>query len=134
MKTTTIKQVAIIPASPEKVYKALLSSKEHSEFTGAEAKISDKIGGEFSAHGGYITGRNIKLVKGKMIVQSWKPTESNWPDTHWSEAIFELRKKGTGTEIMFTHKEVPAASAKTFANGWKEYYWKPMAAYFKKKK
>lgn len=44
MKTKTIKQKAIFPASPEKVYKALMNSKEHSAFTGAEAKIKDKVG------------------------------------------------------------------------------------------
>lgn len=134
MKTKTIKQKAIIPASPEKVYKALLSSKEHAAFTGAEAKISAKQGGFFSAHGGYITGKNLKLVKGKKIIQTWKATEPNWPETHFSEVIFELKKKGNGTEIIFTHNEVPAVSAKTFADGWKQYYWIPMKKYFKSKK
>ena len=134
MKTKTIKQKAIIPASPEKVYKALMSSKEHSAFTGADAKISDKVGAKYSAHGGYIDGKNLKLVKGKKIVQSWKAAEPNWPDGHFSTVTFDLKKNSKGTEITFTHDEVPAGNAKSLANGWKEYYWKPMKKYFQSKK
>lgn len=73
-------------------------------------------------------------MKGKKIIQSWKVTDANWPETHFSEVIFELKKKGIGTEINFTLELVPAASAKTFVNGWKKYYWQPMKAYFAKNK
>lgn len=134
MKTKTIKQKTILPAEPSAVYKALMSSTEHSAFTGAEAKIKDKVGTSFSAHGGYIIGKNLKLVKGKKIVQSWKAAESNWPEGHLSQVTFELKKKGKGTEIIFTHSNVPSANVKSLGNGWKKYYWNPMKEYFKNKK
>jgi len=134
MKTKIIKQKAVIPAPPERVYKALMSSKEHTAFTGTEANIKDKAGEKFSTYDGYVEGKNLKLVKGKKIVQSWKAAENNWPDGHFSEVTFELKKKGSGTEIIFTHKEVPAEYAKSLSDGWKEYYWEPMTEYFKLKK
>ncbi len=134
MKTKTIKQKAILPAEPSAVYKALMNAKEHSAFTGAEAKIKDKVGTSFSAYRGYIVGKNLKLVKGKMIIQTWKAGESNWPEGHFSQVTFELKKKGNGTEISFTHSDVPTANAKSISNGWKLYYWNPMKEYFSKKK
>ncbi len=134
MKTKTIKQKAVIPASPEKVYNALMHSKEHSAFSNSGVKIKDKVGTSFSAYDGYIEGKNLKLVKGKKIVQSWKAAESNWPKGHLSEVIFELKKKGIGTEIIFTHKDVPAEYAKSISDGWKDYYWNPLKEYFKTKR
>lgn len=134
MKTKTIKQKALIPASPEKVYRALMSSQEHTAFTGAAARVKDKTGTKFTAYDGYIEGKNIKLVKGKQIIQTWKAGEANWPTGHFSKVKYELKKKGNATEIVFTHSDVPAANAKSLSSGWKEYYWKPMTAYFKTKK
>ena len=134
MKTKTIKQKAIIPAEPMQVYDLLMGSKGHAAFTDHAAKVTDKVGAKFTAYDGYISGKNLKLVKGKKIVQSWKAAETEWPEKHWSEVIFELKKKGKGTEIIFTHKEVPAPLVKSLSNGWKEYYWKLMKEYFNSKK
>jgi len=39
----------VIPAIPEKVYHAWLSSKEHAEMTGSPARVSDKVGDTFEA-------------------------------------------------------------------------------------
>ena len=55
----------IIPAKRKKVYKAWLSSKKHSKMTGAEAQVSDEVGGIFLAWDGYISGTNIILKNKK---------------------------------------------------------------------
>ncbi len=48
--TGTIRHNVLIPlSSPETIYRAFLSSKEHTEFTGSEAKCSAKVGGRFTA-------------------------------------------------------------------------------------
>ena len=78
LKTTTITQKVVIPASPEEVYDAFMDAKKHSAFTGAKATSDAKVGGEFSAWDGYITGKNLELEKGKRIVQEWITTE--WPE------------------------------------------------------
>jgi hypothetical protein len=47
------------------VFRALTSSKIHSEVTGSSAKVNARIGRKFTAWDGYITGKNLKLVQGK---------------------------------------------------------------------
>ena len=51
--------------------------------TGAKAKASKKVGAAFSAWDGYIVGKNVELVPGKRIVQSWRTSEfgPNDPDS-----------------------------------------------------
>ena len=66
----------IIPASPQEIYDAWLDKLAHSEMTGSEAITSDELGAEVSAWDGYISGRNLELVPGERIVQSWRTTES----------------------------------------------------------
>jgi len=51
----------VIPASPDVIYAAWLSSDEHSEMTGSPAKVSADVGDDFEAWDGYIQGTNLKL-------------------------------------------------------------------------
>ncbi len=74
-KTKTIKLGGMFNASPERIYKILMDSKLHIKVTGDVAKISKKVGGAFSVFGGYATGKNLTLQKGKKIVQSWRASE-----------------------------------------------------------
>ena len=71
----TFTLTATIPASPEEIYQAWLDSIGHSEMTGGEATTSDEVGAEVSAWDGYISGRNLHLVPGERIVQSWRTTK-----------------------------------------------------------
>ena len=133
MKTKTVKQtVTFENISPQEVYDALMDSRKHSAFTGQKAVISKKKGGKYYAYGGYHGGINLELVSGKKIVQSWHA--SNWSEGHFAKATFLLNKTKNGTRISFTHSGVPDFDYKSINNGWKEYYWKPMKAYFQKKK
>ena len=126
MKTKTIKQTAIFKAEPHEVYEALMDSKKHAEFTGATAKINRKIGGKFSVYDGGLSGTNIGLIQDKKIVQGWKCEMENWPEDHYSEATFSLKKINGGTKLEFKQTGVPTACYKDISGGWKEYYWKPM--------
>ncbi len=130
MKTKTIRQTAIVPARPEEVYKALMTSRGHEAFTGSAARISPRVGGAFSAWDGYIHGRNLELVPGKKIVQDWRPTEEGWPDDYYSRVTFRLSPYRGGTRITFTQTKVLAEHAKALAGGWKDFYWGPLRRYF----
>jgi len=132
MKATTIKQRALVPATPDEVYNAFIEAKKHSAFTGSKATCDPKIGGEFTTWDGYISGRNLELVKGKRIVQEWLTTD--WPDK-FPPSRLELTFKEAkgGTEISMIHSNVPAEQADDLAEGWNEYYWKPMKEYFTKR-
>lgn len=127
MKAKTIKQTVTFKAtSPHEVYEALMDSRKHSEFTGSKANISRTVGGKITAYDGYIEGKNLELVKDRKIVQSWRSTD--WPEGHHSTATFELEalKGGKGCKLTFTQTDVPAEQSKDIAQGWKDFYWKPM--------
>jgi len=124
----TIRQTVILDAPPHAVFEALLDSKKHGAFTGDQATISRRVGGSFSAFGGYATGKNVRIEKDKVIVQSWRTTDfkEKEPD---SKVMFHFSKKGVGTRLMFVHSDVPDRLAEDLAQGWKDFYWEPLKAY-----
>lgn len=133
LKTGTIRQKILIPkVTPNQVYEAFLSSKDHTAFTGSEAKCSSKVGGRFSAWDRYIKGRNIELVPGKKIVQEWMTTE--FPEGY-SYSILRIslaKAKSRGTWLTMLQTKVPASQVKKYAEGWQEAYWIPMKKYFQR--
>jgi activator of HSP90 ATPase len=131
--TGTIRHNVLIPlSSPEAVYRAFLSSKEHAQFTGSEAKCSARVGGRFTAWDMYISGKNIKLVRDKMIVQEWKTSE--WPEGYEPSILkISLKKKGAGTQVNMIQSRVPASQVDQYDNGWYESYWEPLKRYFRAK-
>ena len=82
-----------IPASAQEIYDAWLDSIGHSEMTGGAAEMSDEIGAEISAWDGYISGRNLELVPGERIVQSWRTTK--FSDEH-EDSIITVTLEETG--------------------------------------
>jgi activator of HSP90 ATPase len=130
-KIVTIKQVVFIPAKPEEVYDAIMDEKKHAAFTGSKAVINPKVGGKFTAWDGYISGKNIKLERGKRIVQEWKTTE--WPDYPPSMLELLFKSKNNGTELTMVHSKVPLEQAESYRKGWYDSYWEPMKKYFKGK-
>ena len=133
MKTKIIKQKIFITASSEEVYNAFVDVKIHSAFTGAKATGTAKEGSEFTAWDGYITGKHLKLVKGKKIVQEWTTTE--WPKGAESSKLeLTFTAKKDGTELTVVHSKVPAKQASDYSNGWKKFYWDPFKKYFSNKK
>ena len=125
-----IKQNVTLEARPSVVFEALMDSKKHAAFTGAPAKVSRKVGGEFSHHGGHIGGVNVEIAENKLIVQAWRP--KGWPKGTWSLATFALAPlKGGKTKLSFTHPGIPAAHVKSITSGWKAHYWQPLKAWLK---
>src|SRR5262245_53797321 len=67
----------LIPASPQDIYDAWLSSSGHEKITGGQkAQISAQDGAAFTVWNGYITGRNLKLEPGRRIVRSSRTTKA----------------------------------------------------------
>jgi activator of HSP90 ATPase len=124
MKTKTIKQYVTFRARPHDVYEALMNSDKHVRFTGGEAHISQEVGGKFSAFDGYSEGVNIELVPDEKIVQSWRA--SDWPEGHYSKAIFIIEEDEGHTRLTFTQSGVPEEQYEDIAQGWQDYYWGPM--------
>jgi activator of HSP90 ATPase len=116
---------------PKEVYDAYLDSRRHARFTGQSAKMSRKEGGKFTAGDSYISGRNVELIPGKRIVQAWRASE--WPDGIYSILRFEFKPKGKGTRMIVDHLGVPDKFRDGVDEGWYEFYWNPMKAYFGEK-
>ena len=132
MKVKTIKQRVVIPnAPPEKVYDAYMDSQKHAEVTGASASIDPTVGGRFTTWEGYITGKILELERGKRVVQEWATTE--WPEGYGPSRLeLDFRAVKEGTEITLVQTGVPEEDAVAYDEGWFEFYWDPMTAYFKK--
>jgi activator of HSP90 ATPase len=133
LKTTAIKQKILLPALPDDVYETLLDSRKHSEFTGSKVTGKAKVGAEFTAWDGYISGRNLELEKGKRIVQEWVMTE--WPqDYPPSRLEFTFKEVDGKTELTMVHSDIPTEQEEELKQGWIDYYWKPLKTYFEKHK
>jgi len=131
-KFGTIEQTVFFKAPPNEVYDALLDAEKHSKFTGSPATTNSTVGAEFTAWDGYITGKNLELVKNKKIVQEWMTTE--WPEGYPASTLkLTLTAKKGGTELTLVHSNVPAEQVAEYTSGWKESYWDPLKAYLAKR-
>lgn len=125
----TIKQEVTINAAPDAVYAVLLGSEKFTTMAGGrEANISSEVGGEVSLFGGAIQARNIELVPGQRVVQSWR--SADWPEGVHSLVRFELAKSADGTQVKFDQSGHPDDAEPHLEEGWAQMYWTPMNAMF----
>lgn len=117
-----------VPANPDEVYKAWLSSEGHTAMTGGEANCTDRVGDEFDAWDGYISGKNLELEPGKRIVQSWRTSQfgDSEPD---SQIDVTLEAVENGTLVTLHHTNVPD-DGDHYRPGWQDHYFTPMKEYF----
>lgn len=117
------------PASARQVYDTWLDSAGHSEMTGGAAIMSDVIGAEVSAWDGYINGRNLDLIPGERIVQSWRTTE--FTERHEDSTItVTLQDMRDGSLLTLVHSNVPDDQTSYEESGWQSHYFEPMQSYF----
>ena len=127
--TYRFKLTATIPASPRQIYDAWLDSRRHRAMTGGKAKQSAKIGAPVTAWDGYISGKNLELVPGRRIVQSWRTTK--FTDAHKDSRItVTLKAVKDGTRITLAHVGVPDGQTSYQRGGWQSHYFEPMKKYF----
>jgi activator of HSP90 ATPase len=121
----------LLPAPPEVVFRAWLSSRGHSAMTGSPAVVQARVGGAFTAWGGYISGRTTALSRYDRIVQDWRTVEfpEDAPD---SQIEILLEPAEGGTKLTLTHRNIPEGQAADYKSGWDESYFQPMKAYFGK--
>lgn len=119
-----------LPVSAATVFNAWLNSDDHSDMTGGEAICSRTVGGKFSAWNGYITGRNISLIPGKEIKQSWRTTEFADTDPD-SELTLTFTDNALGCMLTLEHSGIPEGQP-DYRQGWEEHYFAPMREHFKR--
>ena len=128
MAKTLTQKILFKNSKPETLYNMFLTGKHHSAFIGGEAKISSKEGAAFSVYDGYAVGKNLQLIKDKLIVQSWFAADWSERDLD-STLILLLEEKGKDTIINMTHANIPNAHVKGIKQGWTDFYWKPWRKY-----
>ncbi len=124
-----ISQTYHINAPKEEVWKALTDPKYIERWGGGPAEMSDKKGFEFSLWGGDIYGKNIEVIKGKLLVQEW--FGGKWDKS--SRATFNLHSKGDKTTIKFIHTDIPDSEHADIEQGWKDYYLGPLKDFLEKR-
>lgn len=122
-----INQTVIFKAKASDVYKLLMDSKKHSEFSGAKAEISSEVGGKNSCYDGWIESENIEFEPDKKIVQKWRGKD--WPDGHYSKCTFEFKDTDEGCELKFTQTDIPDDKVEHIDSGWVKMYWDKMKKY-----
>ncbi len=135
LKSITIHQEIDFKVSPERLYEALLDTKQFcefsaksTEFSAKSAEIDRSVGGAFSLFDGHIIGRNVELVPNRRIVQAWRVVD--WPAGVYSIVKFELKPNGSGTHLVFDHTGFPDKWRDHLAAGWQSHYWDPLTKYF----
>jgi len=121
---THLHQEIDIKASPQRIYGAIMDSKQFASFTGLPAEISSEAGGVFSIFGGLIVGRNLELVPQQRIVQAWRP--SSWETGVYSLVKFVLKDQGPKTMVLLDHTGFPEGTFRHLNSGWYEHYWEPL--------
>ena len=113
----------------DRLYRAWPDSAEHAAMTGSLAQVERRVGGPFTAWDGYISGLTLELQPFQLIVQAWRTTEFpvEAPDSRLE--IWLEEKKG-GVQMRLVHSEIPDGQSEDYRQGWEEYYFAPMQAYF----
>ncbi|MFQ5941874.1 MAG: SRPBCC domain-containing protein [Nitrososphaerales archaeon] len=129
----TIQQAVKFNVSPDRLFDIYMDSKKHSAAINGKVSISRKVGARFSAHNGYIKGKNLAIVPKRMIVQSWRGYDWKKRDMD-STLILTFSKAAGGARINLVHANVPDKWYTLIKKGWYQYYWKPWRAYLRSKK
>jgi activator of HSP90 ATPase len=128
----TITQKVQFKADPKELYELFLDSKKHSQATGGKAVIHGTLNGTFTAWDGYIQGKNVVLVPGRLIVQTWRTKEFEKEDLD-SLLVLSFEKIPTGCRLTMVHTQIPDSQASHYSGGWREHYWRPIQKYLAKK-
>lgn len=118
------------------MYEILMDENRWKGFTQSNARISKEVGGEFSIFDGSVTGRNVELQEGKLIVQQWR--FGSWPDGIHSTVKLTLDEPEPGlTVVKLTHTDVPeedrygnATVVENTERGWRDLIFNKIRAVF----
>lgn len=125
----TIRFTIDLPVSPERVYRAWLDGYEHSRFTGSPAKIDARVGGEYTAFNGYISGKTLVMTPYDRIVQTWRTTDLK-PGSPDMQIELALEPTCLGALVTLTHSGVPDGMSAEYLQGWEDHYFRPLVKYF----
>jgi activator of HSP90 ATPase len=128
MSKTIVQDVLFSNTTPKALYEIYMDEKKHSIASGAPAQIQTTEGSAYSAHSGYITGKNLQLIPDRLIVQTWRA--QSWPaEAIDSTFIISLEQQGEDVLLHAIHANVPDDAYEGLDTGWKKMYWEPWKLY-----
>ncbi|KAH7554263.1 hypothetical protein ACOSP7_028624 [Xanthoceras sorbifolium] len=118
------------------MYEILMDENRWRGFTQSFAKISKEVGGEFTIFDGSVTGKNLELQDGKLILQKWR--FGSWPDGIDSTVRLTLDEPEPGvTVVKLIHTDVPeedrygnATVVENTERGWRDLIFHKIRAVF----
>ncbi|KAL2464740.1 Aha1 domain-containing protein [Forsythia ovata] len=118
------------------LYEILMDENRWKGFTQSNARISKEVGGEFSIFDGSVTGTNVELQEGKLIVQKWR--FGSWPDGIVSTVQLSFDEPESGlTVVHLSHTDVPeedrygnATVVENTERGWRDLIFHKIRAVF----
>lgn len=124
----TIQQQATIPADPAQVYAVLADAEALSGLSGMTGAVGRSAGEEFSAFEGHVIGRQIELVPGERIVQTWRfPV---WEPGTYSIVRFTLVAEDGGTRLVIDQHGEPDDWHDHIDANWPTFYLTPLTRHF----
>jgi len=121
---SVITQSVVLPTSAGSLFEMYLDPRAHEGITGAPVTIGSIAGSEFKAFGGVLTGTILAVVRGTLIVQSWRSAKFGPADPD-STLILTFQSEGTNGRIDLVHLDVPDHDYNGVVEGWEKFYWTP---------
>jgi uncharacterized protein YndB with AHSA1/START domain len=83
-------------------------------------------GTEFSLWDGEITGKNLEMVPGKLIVQQWYFEVDDENNADPSIVTIKFHPEGSKTDIELVHTNIPDEAYENITDGWDRFYFQPL--------
>ncbi|MBI3984661.1 MAG: SRPBCC domain-containing protein [Candidatus Levybacteria bacterium] len=117
-----IKKFYEINAPIDKVWDGLINPDSINKWGGGPSRMNDEEGFEFKLWGGDVFGKNIKVIKEKLLTQEWFGGDWDKP----SIVTFNLKTANGKTVVELIHTDVPDKEVKDIEQGWGDYYMLPL--------
>lgn len=115
---------------PRAVFDAWLDSDAHGAMTGGPADVDPRVGGRFSAWGGYIEGKTTVIDRRqRRIRQTWRTLDFRPGDL---DSLLEVRfvARSGKTQLTLVHTRLQPGDGAKYTLGWLDHYLRPMQAHF----
>ena len=127
-----IYQSVPLPAPASLLFDMYMDASQHAAFTGHPVTIGEQSGSRFRAFDGMLSGTILKIVRPRLVVQSWRSLNFNDEDPD-STLILSFAEQGEdqGEEgrIDLVHLDVPESDYDGVTEGWEKFYWVPWREY-----
>jgi uncharacterized protein YndB with AHSA1/START domain/ketosteroid isomerase-like protein len=132
MDVSTITQDAFFGVPPHDVFEIFVDARTHSAMSGGErADIDARVGGAVCLFESAVSATFLEISPDRRILQTWR--DRDWPDGHHAQLELQFMpvNEGRGTHVHLTLCGVPVDKARQTANGWRDYYWVPIAEFLR---